>query len=367
MSSSHLTSPLLTIANLQVEHDGQRVLDIPQFSLNSGEVIGVIGPNGAGKTTFMLAVCGLIEANSGEFQFCGQPVCPHRDLSYRRRLAIVMQSPLLLRNTVYENVAAGLKFRQVPGAEMRVRINEWLQRLGILQLRNRPAHALSGGEAQRVCLARAFVLQPDLILLDEPFSALDAPTRAQLISDLKAVLSSTHTSAIFITHDLDEALSLSDRVAVLMNGQLRQIGSPQEIFSQPADPDVAHFTGVDMVIPGLVIEQVEGLIRVDCSGLTLEAVSQATPGSLVYLCLRPEDLTLSIPTLPSRTSARNSILATIEQLIPQGPLVRVLLKSSIHLVGLVTRASIQEMCLKEGLEVSASFKATAIHVIQKAN
>lgn len=367
MRSSSLASPLLKLANLKILRDGQPVLDIAQFSINSGEVIGVIGPNGAGKTTFMMAISGLLEADSGEFQFCGRPVQPHRDLSYRRRLAIVMQSPLLLRNSVYENIAAGLKFRQVPRAEMKARIAEWLERLGILQLRDRPAHDLSGGEAQRVSLARAFVLQPDLILLDEPFSALDAPTRARLVSDLKAILSSAGTSAIFITHDLDEALTLSDRVAVLMKGQLRQVGSPQEIFAQPADPEVAHFTGVDMVIPGKVIDQVEGLIRVDCGGLTMEAVSQAAPGSQVYLCLRPEDLTLAYPIYPSKTSARNRFQATIDQLIPQGPLVRVLLKSPLHLVSLVTRASILELGLKEGLEVSASFKATAIHVIQKSN
>lgn len=366
MSLTDPITPLLTISNLQIQRNGEQVLSIPQFCINPGEVVGVIGPNGAGKTTFMLAVSGLMEATTGEFHFRGRPVWPHRDLSYRRKLAIVMQSPLLLRSTVYENIAAGLKFRQVPAKEIKTRILEWLERLAIPQLSHRSAQALSGGEAQRVSLARAFVLQPDLILLDEPFSALDAPTRAQLVTDLKAILSTTGATAIFITHDLDEALMLSDRVAVLMKGQLRQVGSPQEIFSQPADPEVARFTGVETVIPGKVIDQVEGLIRVDCGGLILEAVSQAAEGSQVYLCLRPEDLTLSIADQASKTSARNRFQATIEQLIPQGPLMRVLLKSSIRLVSLVTRASTQEMGLREGSAVTASFKATAIHVIQKS-
>jgi tungstate transport system ATP-binding protein len=343
------------------------VLEIPRFVVNPGEVVGVIGPNGAGKTTFMMALSGLIEFQSGDFRFCGQAVHPHRQLAYRRNLAIVMQAPLLIDASVYENIAVGLRFRGISKKEEKQRIAEWLDRLGIAPLQDRPARALSGGEAQRVSLARAFVLQPEIILLDEPFSALDAPTRAQLVADLKGILSSSGTAAIFITHDLDEALMLSDRLAVLMQGQVRQIGTPQEIFSQPADPDVARFTGVDMVLPAQVIRQDQGLIRADCGGLVLEAVSQAPTGSPVYCCLRPEDLALSLAGHPTLTSARNSFPATIEKLIPQGPLVRVVLRQSIPLVSLVTRASSQEMGLKEGLTVWVSVKATAVHVIHKPN
>lgn len=366
MNAGPLKSALLEVSRLRVVRAGVLILDIPQFQVNSGEVVGVIGPNGAGKTTFMTALSGLMEPQAGQFLFRGAPVRPFHDLSYRRKLAIVMQSPLLLNSSVYDNVTAGLRFRGIPGQVIRARANEWLERLGIAHLSRRPARALSGGEAQRVSLARAFVLQPELILLDEPFSALDAPTRALLVSDLKGLLSKTGTAGIFITHDLDEALGLSDRIAVFIRGELRQMGSPREIFSRPVDPDVARFTGVEMVLPAQVVHQSEGLIRADCGGLTLEAVSGAAAGSQVYLCLRPEDLILSTHSPQAQDSARNHFSAVIEQISPQGPFTRIGLKNQVRLVSLVTRSSCQEMGLAPGQPVYASVKATAIHVIEKS-
>ena len=229
-----------------------------------------------------MAISGLIPIKQGEIRFSGGIVHPFQDLSYRRRLALVMQDPLLLHMSVYENIASGLKFRRVNAREIDQRIQHWLEKFSITSLKNRPAHKLSGGEAQRVSLARAFVLQPDLMLLDEPFSALDAPTRNQLLTDLKARLSETGITTLFITHDLDEALALSDRVAIIMQGQLRQIGRANEIFSAPVDADVARFTGVEMIIPGKIIHQNEGLVDVACGQVILQAISSAQPGTNVF-------------------------------------------------------------------------------------
>jgi molybdopterin-binding protein len=360
-----MADPLLQIKNIRVERDNIEILNLPELEVGHGEILAIIGPNGAGKSTLMMAISGLIPIQGGEIRFSGHCVKPYEDLAFRRRLALVMQDPLLLHTTVYKNIASGLKFRRVNSRESKDRIQHWLEKFGIAGLKDRPAHKLSGGEAQRVSLARAFVLQPDLMLLDEPFSALDAPTRNQLLTDLKDRLSETQITTLFITHDLDEALALSDRVAIIMDGRLRQIGSAHEIFSYPVDPDVARFTGVEMIIPGKVIDQNDGMVDVDCNHTILQAISTALPETKVFLCLRPEDIALSLPEGGGKTSARNSLKSKITMLVPQGPLVRVIMDGPIHITALVTRSSALEMHLVIGQEIQSSFKTSAIHVIQQ--
>ena len=142
-------------------------------------------------------------------------------------------------------------------------MDAWLERLGIAHLRSRSARRLSGGEAQRVSLARAFAIQPDLLMLDEPFSALDAPTRMRLMEDFQSLLAETGLTTVFITHDRDEAIFLGDRVAVLLEGGLRQVGTPQEVFTAPLDPQVAAFVGVETILPGEVIASQDGHLVVD--------------------------------------------------------------------------------------------------------
>jgi molybdopterin-binding protein len=237
--------------------------------------------------------------------------------------------------------------------------------LGIEHLRDRPASKLSGGEAQRTSLARAFALEPEIILLDEPFSALDAPTRARLLEDFQSLLSTTNITAIFITHDLDEALLLGDRVAVLLNGRIRQIGPPDRVFTEPADPDVASFVGVEMVIPARVISSKDGHVFVEARGQQLEAVGDFDAGREVYFCLRPEDITLFEQEGRIPSSARNRITGRIIRLSPQGPLFQVTMDAGIRLVALLTRASVEDMNLEEGRMVTAAFKASAVHLIPR--
>jgi tungstate transport system ATP-binding protein len=164
-----------------------------------------------------------------------------KPLEYRRRMSLVFQLPLLLDMSVADNVALGLRFRGVPRAEVSKRVRTWLERLGIQSLARRRAAEISGGEAQRVSLARAFVLEPELLLLDEPFPALDPPARQRLLRDLAVLLRSDHMTAIFVTHNLQEAARLSDRVAVVVEGKLRQIGAATQIKARPADKQVAAF------------------------------------------------------------------------------------------------------------------------------
>lgn len=363
---------VIEIRDLAIHREGRAILAVERLEIARGETLAVIGPNGAGKSTLLLALAGLLPPEGGQFLFHGQPTRPWAELAYRRRIALVLQEPLLLDASVADNVAAGLRFRGLPRGEVQSRVAEWLERLGIAHLRQRPAHKLSGGEAQRASLARALALHPELLLLDEPFSALDAPTRARLLDDFQALLRATHTTTVMVTHDLDEALRLGDRAAVILAGRLHQAGPPEEVFTMPADAEVAAFVGVETLIPGRVSAAREGLALVAAHGFQLEALGEIEPGRSVWLCLRPEDVTLwkaLPPTITSRGgemeagSARNRLAGTILRLTPQGPLVRVTLDCGFPLVSLVTRTSAQEMDLAEGQRVTATFKASAAHLI----
>jgi tungstate transport system ATP-binding protein len=234
-------SDLVTVKNLVVEREGRIVLQVEQLSIAKGETLAVVGPNGAGKSTLLLALARLLKPQRGEILFNGQPTAAESDTAYRRRLALVMQDPLLFDMSVFENVAAGLRFRGLERDEIERRVRLWLERLGVENLSKRRAGQLSGGEAQRVSLARALALEPQLLLLDEPFAALDPPTRSRLLDDLGALLQETAATTVFVTHDLDEAVQLAGQMAVIVGNRLRQVGKPEEVFGSPADAEVAQF------------------------------------------------------------------------------------------------------------------------------
>ncbi len=234
-------SDLVAVRNLVVEREGRIVLQVERLSIAKGETLAVVGPNGAGKSTLLLALARLLKPQRGEILFNGQPTAAESDTAYRRRLALVMQDPLLFDMSVFENVAAGLRFRGLGRDEIERRVRLWLERLGVENLSKRRAGQLSGGEAQRVSLARALALEPQLLLLDEPFAALDPPTRSRLLDDLGALLQETAATTVFVTHDLDEAGQLAGRMAVIVGNRLRQVGKPAEVFGSPADAEVAQF------------------------------------------------------------------------------------------------------------------------------
>jgi tungstate transport system ATP-binding protein len=232
---------MIQIRDLLIQRNGRDVLRIDALDIPRGETLVVVGPNGAGKSTLLLALGHLLEPARGEILFDGQSILKLNELEYRRRISFVFQDPLLLDMTVEQNIALGLKFRSTPRAEVQERVGRWIKQLGIESLAKRRAGQLSGGEAQRVSLARAFILEPELLLLDEPFSSLDPPTRSKLLEDLSALLLENHRTAIFVTHNLNEAAKLSHRIAVMIGGMLRQVGTVKHIKSDPADETVKAF------------------------------------------------------------------------------------------------------------------------------
>lgn len=357
--------PVLEINHLHVKRGNEFDLIIDQFNLHQGEVMAIIGPNGAGKSTLLLSISKLLAPTTGAILFRGTPLDEINDLEYRRNIALVLQDPLLFDTSVYDNISTGLRFRGLSKSEQNERIEDWLSRLKIDHLKNRHASQLSSGQAQRVSLARAMVLRPTLLLLDEPFRALDTPTRKALIEELRILLSETATTTIFITHDQEQALSLGDRVAVILDGRLRQVGSPQSVFAAPIDSDIANFLGVENVLPGQVMDSNQGKITVDVQGIMLEAIGQEKSGKQVLFCLRPEDITIWRTKEVPKSSARNQLPGRVNSISDQGPLLQISIDCGFPLVALITRASVRDLELELGMQVSVAFKASAVHLIPR--
>jgi tungstate transport system ATP-binding protein len=234
-------STLLEVENLLVRRGGVQVLELPYFSLNAEEKVGIVGPNGAGKSSLLLGLACLIERTSGRIRFQGAEVSPDVEIAYRRKIAVVFQEPLLFDTTVLDNVAEGLRIRGAGRSEARDIARDGLELFKIGHLASRSAHKLSGGEAQRVSLARAFAVRPALLLMDEPFSSLDLPTRIVLAEDLGRILHESGTAAIIATHDRIEAFHVVERLVVMDGGKIIQEGTPEEVMSHPANSFVAAF------------------------------------------------------------------------------------------------------------------------------
>jgi tungstate transport system ATP-binding protein len=362
-------APKLAVEGLLVRRAGRIVVDVPDLRIAPAEVLTVVGPNGAGKTTLLVHLALLERPTQGTVRFEGVPV-RSRVLSLRRRMAVVFQDPLLLDRSVRANVEVGLRLRGIPAAERRARVNRWLGAFAIDHLAHRSARTLSGGEAQRVALARAFALEPEVLLLDEPFSALDAPTRAAITNDLAGALAATRTTTVLVTHDHDEAARLGNRVAVMIGGRIRQVGTPAAVFGAPADEAVAAFVGIETIVEAVVSARSDGLVLLHAAGHAIEALDPDAAFDRALVCLRPEDVSLALSPLPGPEggtpgSARNRLSGRVSRVVPSGADARVEVNCGFPLVARITRRSLDELALEPGRPVIATFKATAVHLIPK--
>ncbi|TAL16188.1 ABC transporter ATP-binding protein [bacterium] len=356
----------LTVTGLRLSRGGAPVLDIPSLEVFEGETLALVGPNGAGKSTLLLCLAGLQKPDGGEIRHHSHIVsATPASLEYRRRIAVVFQEPLLLRDTVYGNVATGPRLRNLPKAETDRRVMENLERFSITHLRDRRARTLSGGEAQRTSLARAFAVNPEIIFLDEPFSALDPPTREALLRDLGKSLKETRTTALFATHDRVEALQLGDRMLVMRGGRVAQLGSPDEVLNRPADEFVASFVGMETLLRGTVIEAGGGYFTLDVKGREIDVVGDAAVGEAALIGIRPENVTLHVSAEKAQSSARNRLEGKILKIIPQGPLAKVEVDCGFTLTALVTSRSLEELAVREGAQAGVSFKTAGIHVLKR--
>ncbi|HEU5320324.1 MAG TPA: ABC transporter ATP-binding protein, partial [Methylomirabilota bacterium] len=355
---------VLAVAGLRLERSPAWALDIPALDVREGEVLAVIGPNGSGKSTLLRVLALLERPQRGEILFRGRRVDAADGVAARRRLVIVVQEPLLADMSVADNVGLGLRVRGVPRGEAAPLVARWLERLGIAALAGRRARTLSGGEAQRTALARALVLDPGVLLLDEPFTNLDAPARGALGAELAAVLRRHRITTVLVTHDRMEAQALADRVAVLLDGRLRQIDETARVFWAPASEEVARFVGVETIAAGRVLPGEAGTTRVEVAGRVLEVAASAPAGAAVRVGIRPEDVFLASPGDPLGASSAGNVLAGVVAAVRASSAgVHVVVDCGFPLVAAVTARSALELGLAAGRPVTAVFKASAAHLL----
>ncbi|MCA6113158.1 ABC transporter ATP-binding protein [Bradyrhizobium cenepequi] len=289
----------LEVTNLRKQFAiGRPAIDGVSFAVPAGEIVVLLGPSGCGKTTTLRCVAGLEHPTGGEISIGGKVVSsPERGILVpprSRNLGMVFQSYAVWPHmTVRQNVIYPLRHRKVTRSEANRKVEEVLKLVGLWEYADRPVVALSGGQMQRVALARSIVYHPQLLLLDEPLSNLDAKLRLRLRDDLRVILKKTGMTALYVTHDQAEAVVLGDRIGVMRDGKLLQIGSPDEIYNRPADLFIANFTGATNEIAGTLIEANGKFGLIDFGeGRRAEAslLHRLSPGDKVRIALRPENV-----------------------------------------------------------------------------
>ncbi|PLS02618.1 ABC transporter ATP-binding protein [Neobacillus cucumis] len=227
-------NPLIELKNMTYQAQQKTILDIPSFEIYNGEFLGIMGPNGAGKSTLLKVLSFLEKPSSGEILYRGQTVLNGQaPMELRRRFSVALQQSLLLEGTVFQNIAIGLTLRKTPKPMIKEKVAHWLELFDISHLAKKNALYLSGGEAQRVNLARAMIVEPEILFLDEPFSALDFPTKIRLMEDFKRIMEETRTTAVFVSHDLMEIHYLTNRLSIIVNGQVKQSGPTPLVLEHP--------------------------------------------------------------------------------------------------------------------------------------
>ena len=291
---SSTSDSFLDVAGAEKSFGGVTVLGGVDLTVAAGEFISLLGPSGCGKTTLLRIVAGLLAADRGTIRLDGEEIGsrpPHR-----RDVGVVFQNYALFPHlTVAENIAFGLKARKHPTAEIAPTVRRFLSLVHLTDFADRSVRALSGGQQQRVAVARALAVQPKLLLLDEPFSALDRKLRENMQIELRRLLRELGITAVFVTHDQDEALTMSDRIAVMNKGAIEQLAVPAAIYRTPATAFVLEFVGLSSRLAGTVVGQDYDQVIVDTAFGPLRAPGSFVVGASVMLAVRPERITVNGP------------------------------------------------------------------------
>ena len=287
-----MSDALLELRDVRKAYGGVVAVDGISGTLSSGEFLSFLGPSGSGKTTTLAMIAGLVEPTVGSILLKGRPLNPLPP--YRRNIGVVFQNYALFPHmTATKNVAFPLEMRRIPRAEIEQRVAKVLALVGLAAHGNRLPNQLSGGQQQRVALARAMVFEPPLLLMDEPLGALDRKLRAHMQAELKRIQRHVHVTVIYVTHDQEEALTMSDGVAVMRDGRVEQVGPPAELYERPVSPFVADFVGESNFIGGTVVAAVDGRARVRTDGgfeFWGTPIAAVAAGQRVTAAIRPEKL-----------------------------------------------------------------------------
>jgi molybdate transport system ATP-binding protein len=335
------------------------------------EVMVLVGESGSGKSTLLRCLAGLLRPDRGRIVMDGalwfDSERPAWLPAHERRVGVVGQDVALFPHlTAAENVAFGLRAQRTPATERRRRTAAALERLGIAALAARKPHQLSGGQQQRVAIARAIVLEPRLLLLDEPFSALDAASRRAIRAELRKLLDELSCATVYVTHSPAEALSFGECITVLEAGRVSQVGTREDLMRSPRSPYVAEFLGVNLFRGTLTAPEPRGAgggARIALPQGEL-AIAECAGSGDTAIVVRPREITLALER-PTGT-ARNVFEGAIEELVPEPPdgeLVRVSLATQPPLIAEVTRQAVSALALAPGRRVFASFKAAGVVVV----
>jgi len=340
-----------------------------RYEVEASTVMILFGPSGSGKTTVLRSIAGLEWPEDGKIQFLsriwldtksGVRVSPQD-----RQIGFMPQEYALFPTySVAGNIGYGLG--ALVSHDRNSRIAEMVELFQLQGLEAAKPRELSGGQQQRVALARAVAPRPQLHLLDEPLSALDAPTRLQLRGELRILLKQLAVPSIIVTHDWAEALTLGDMMAVMSEGAVHQVGKPHEVFSRPANADVARIVGVETVVQGQVVENTNGLATVTVNGTRLKGLSSDVVGAAVYVCIRAEDVVVE-QAGSGITSARNHLIGRVSGMTPQGVMVQVTIDCGFPLTATITRGAVEDLCLAPGASVIAAIKAGAVHLVPRSS
>jgi len=360
-----MTVPLIELRDIYKTREGRDILKRISLRVSRGEVLALIGPTGAGKTTLLRIINLLDRPDGGELLFNGTDTASSDKfrLESRRRMAFVLQKPVVFNSSVYDNIACGLKWRGIDRHQITTRVNDMLEMVGMTDYCKRNARTLSGGEMQRIAVARAVATNPELLLLDEPTANLDPVSAIKIEETLAGIIRQNAVTVIMATHDMAQGQRLAERIGVLADGELVQTGTPGEIFTRPGNRDIAEFVGMENLLEGIIASCEGEMALIDVNGTMIEAVTDCNVGEEVSVGIRPENVTIALSRLSS--SARNCLPGTITWAVSSGPLCRVEIDCGFPLVALVTKRSAEEMGLEKGIKVYATFKAVSLHVIRR--
>jgi len=359
------------VASLVRRFPGGAAVSLNDLRLDCGSarVTVLFGPSGAGKTTVLRCLAGLEQPDSGSIHCdseCWFDAARLFSLKPRERnIGYLAQDYSLFPHlTVEQNIGFGL--RHLPRSERCARVEEMIQILGLAGMKSRHPRNLSGGEQQRTALGRAVARRPRLLLLDEPLSGLDLPTRARVRGELRQMLRRFALPVVLVTHDRTEALTFGDDLVVMDRGRVVQHGPVAEVFNRPASVAAAGILAVETVQPARIVAVEAGLASVRVGNTRLTALSGDLPAGIeeVFVCIRAEDVVVVRGDF-GRTSARNHLAAIVRSILPEGPMVRVELDCGFPLVALLTRQASDENALREGTPVAALIKAPQIHLIPR--
>ena len=332
---------IFKVRDLKKVYNNKIVLDVDNLNFQEGKIYAIVGPNGSGKTTLLNILNLLEKPDEGQIFFYDQEITNKSNsdtLEIRRKITLVNQDPFLFHSTVYDNIAYGLKIRSIPPKVQKSRIRSALNIVGLSGFKDRKANQLSGGEAQRVVIARALVIEPEILFLDEPTTSIDQKHIDVVERVIKKIKKEIKTTVIFTTHDLSQAYRLADEVISLLDGKIiKQV--PENLLR------------------GEIIEEEDNLKWFKTAGNIKFAIVSEKIG-LAYISIDPRDIILSYEQFQS--SARNSFLGKITKIIEQNHLVKLEIDIGIPLVVIITRESFFKMNLNLGSKVYLTFKASAV-------